>query len=321
MRYRAILIVDHYYKKGDMMSLRKKQIIDAAHHLFIEKGFASTSIQDILEEAQVAKGTFYNYFTSKNECLMAILEFVEEEGDQKRRELAHGKKKDDEKVFVAQIAVRMNMNREHNIMALFTSVSFSDDIDLQIFLKEQHAAELQWIARRLTEIFKVDTNRYALDHATILLGMVHQLMHVWKLGTNEAIASEDVIQFALDRLKPMIKEQLQSGNVFFPENWLGMSMSCENFDVFDVSETKKHVIAQLEKLIKKMDRNKQDDSKKMEYIRFLQNELQADKPRLFLLESVLISLGKACEQSIEEHNVRQISKMVWVLIKRLEAGK
>ena len=58
---------------------RKKQetkanILRAARHLFEEKGFESTSIEEITERADVAKGTFFNYFTSKDSLMTGISE-------------------------------------------------------------------------------------------------------------------------------------------------------------------------------------------------------------------------------------------------------
>ncbi|MDY0395878.1 TetR/AcrR family transcriptional regulator [Virgibacillus halophilus] len=67
------------------MNEKKKRVIDVALELFIEKGFAQTSIQDIIQAAEISKGTFYNYFPSKNECLIAILAYVDREGDQKKK--------------------------------------------------------------------------------------------------------------------------------------------------------------------------------------------------------------------------------------------
>ncbi len=52
--------------------VRLDELMDAAQRLFIEKGFSSTTISDIVYEAQVAKGTFYHYFPSKNEMLYAL---------------------------------------------------------------------------------------------------------------------------------------------------------------------------------------------------------------------------------------------------------
>lgn len=53
---------------------RKKEIIDKATELFISKGYESTSVNMIVEELGIAKGTFYHYFKSKEEVLEAVLE-------------------------------------------------------------------------------------------------------------------------------------------------------------------------------------------------------------------------------------------------------
>ncbi len=50
----------------------KERIINKGSDLFQEKGFTQTSIQDIVETLGVTKGTFYYYFTSKQELLMEI---------------------------------------------------------------------------------------------------------------------------------------------------------------------------------------------------------------------------------------------------------
>jgi AcrR family transcriptional regulator len=54
--------------------IRKKEIMDAAGKLFMMKGYDETSVNMIVEEAGIAKGTFYHYFKTKEEILGAILE-------------------------------------------------------------------------------------------------------------------------------------------------------------------------------------------------------------------------------------------------------
>lgn len=52
---------------------RKKQgILDAAYELFMEKGVHKTSVDEIVKNANVAKGTFYLYFRDKEHLLQQL---------------------------------------------------------------------------------------------------------------------------------------------------------------------------------------------------------------------------------------------------------
>ncbi len=64
-------------KEGEV---RKKEILVVARELFITKGYEQTSVNDILKIVDIAKGTFYYYFASKEEVLEAIILDIVEEG-------------------------------------------------------------------------------------------------------------------------------------------------------------------------------------------------------------------------------------------------
>ncbi|MBV7486810.1 TetR/AcrR family transcriptional regulator [Bordetella sp. BOR01] len=52
--------------------VRLDELMAAAEQLFIAKGIEATTVNDIVETAGVAKGTFYHYFASKHEMLQAL---------------------------------------------------------------------------------------------------------------------------------------------------------------------------------------------------------------------------------------------------------
>lgn len=52
--------------------VRLDELMTAAEKLFLAKGVEATTINEIVAEAQVAKGTFYHYFSSKNDMLEAL---------------------------------------------------------------------------------------------------------------------------------------------------------------------------------------------------------------------------------------------------------
>ncbi|MBN2385436.1 MAG: TetR family transcriptional regulator [Anaerolineales bacterium] len=54
------------------LARRRREIFEAAVHLFVDKGFAETSLREIAEAAGVGKSTLYDYFASKDEILLSF---------------------------------------------------------------------------------------------------------------------------------------------------------------------------------------------------------------------------------------------------------
>lgn len=52
-------------KINDNKQEKERKLLNTALHLFSEKGIKKTSIQDIVKDAGIAKGTFYLYFKDK----------------------------------------------------------------------------------------------------------------------------------------------------------------------------------------------------------------------------------------------------------------
>jgi AcrR family transcriptional regulator len=51
---------------------RRDELLDAAQRRFIEQGVESTTVADIVKAAGLAKGSFYRYFTSKDDLFAAL---------------------------------------------------------------------------------------------------------------------------------------------------------------------------------------------------------------------------------------------------------
>lgn len=75
-------------KEGEV---RKREILIAARELFIKKGYDQTSVNDILKIVDIAKGTFYYYFTSKEEVLEAIILDIVEDGARRAEKILEDK--------------------------------------------------------------------------------------------------------------------------------------------------------------------------------------------------------------------------------------
>jgi len=60
-------------RKEILSEWRHKEILEAARRIFASLGYAAANVEEIAKEAGMAKGTFYLYFKSKEEVLVAVL--------------------------------------------------------------------------------------------------------------------------------------------------------------------------------------------------------------------------------------------------------
>jgi len=57
---------------------RRSEIIEAARQLFLTKGYDNTTMRDVMRHLNIAKGTIYHYFESKEQMLEAVITYVAE---------------------------------------------------------------------------------------------------------------------------------------------------------------------------------------------------------------------------------------------------
>ena|SRR5215470_9437574 len=70
----------------------RERLFAAALALFGSKGYAETTVEDITEAADVGKGTFFNYFPSKEHILLAFGEMQLERLEAVVRDTRHSRK-------------------------------------------------------------------------------------------------------------------------------------------------------------------------------------------------------------------------------------
>ena len=61
-------------KRQERKAQNRAKLIAAARKVFAEKGVGAATARDIVRETDLATGTFYNYFESKEEVFTALLE-------------------------------------------------------------------------------------------------------------------------------------------------------------------------------------------------------------------------------------------------------
>lgn len=68
----------------------RSALLDAGERLFADRSFAGVTIDDIVDAADVAKGTFYNHFGDKEGIAEAIVELVQKDCDRETQSVNKG---------------------------------------------------------------------------------------------------------------------------------------------------------------------------------------------------------------------------------------
>jgi len=63
-------------QNADLVQKRREQICDAALELFLEKGFASTTIRDICARSGINQASIYDYIANKNDIMRRLMNQV-----------------------------------------------------------------------------------------------------------------------------------------------------------------------------------------------------------------------------------------------------
>ncbi|RIJ67966.1 TetR/AcrR family transcriptional regulator [Rummeliibacillus sp. POC4] len=290
------------------MNTRKRKVLDVARSLFIQKGFYETSIIDIIQEAKISKGTFYNYFTSKNECFIAILRESREEASIRRYELAVDQDPRDIEILSKQIAVLMHINREQNLLQIFEAIYHSNDKDLQKAVMKHHLQEIEWLASRLVEVYGEKINELSYECAIQTFAMIHQTLRTLKIAKEHQINPESVIKMALRNIDAIIPRMLETKEVIINIETIQRIKN----SVEQIVLSKDTVMHQLSGFIEILKDEDPKDGK--EFAHYILHELQSEPTKVYILKALLTPFRKAFSNTTHAAESREIANHIWRLL-------
>jgi AcrR family transcriptional regulator len=273
------------------MNDRKQHVIKMAHQLFIEKGFQATSIQDILDYSGISKGTFYNYFSSKSELLIAIYKTIFKKLQQDRNELLIGQSPSDINIFIKQMEMQMITNKKNKLIALYEEVMASNDIDLKQYIQRSRLNSLRWLFGRFIDLFGEDKKPYLLDCAIMFTAMLQHNLLYNRMAHESGEQISHVIRYSVNRLVKMVEDVVKDGDQLHDpallDKWLP---GCRKNN----QENIEHLLTTISSLKNIMLKNLEDEKsleKYTELLEFIQEELiHIKSPRKYLIESALHTL-------------------------------
>jgi AcrR family transcriptional regulator len=303
------------------MNVRKQHVINKAHQLFIEKGFQATSIQDILDYSGISKGTFYKYFSSKSELLIAIYKTIYKTLEKERNELLIGKNPSDIEIFIKQLEMQMITNRKNKLIALYEEVMATNDADLKQFIRTTRLRSLRWMFGRFIDIFGEKNKPYLLDCAIMFTGMQQHNLQYNRMATDSNEKISNVVRYSVNRLVKMVNEVADSGEQLHDpellEKWLP-GRRRDNHELVDQFCKSSH---QIRNSITKHIQDKSEQDKYLELLDFVQDEVMHTRsPRKYLVESALQTLQNHPGEPWNKE-LQQINQIITFFFQQLEESE
>ncbi|WP_214829725.1 TetR/AcrR family transcriptional regulator [Exiguobacterium algae] len=285
------------------MKDKKRKVADIAMTLFIENGVQQTSVQEIIERANISKGTFYNYFASKTDCVASILENLRYDAAQRRIEMQMGRDKRDKDVFIEQISILIRLNEERNLYALFESIMSSSEAELKKLVLQHRVYEIEWIAMRLTEIIGEEIRPYSVELTVLFNGMLQHILFTNRI-TNSAYSPQKVVRNLYAYVELMAKRMVQTGeHVLNPVTVDQMR-----------GTTDKHLIT-LEELVEmagQIEANVDMTEEQRDLFEAITFELRQDRLRKIVLEQLLKPFQRLFKGVTGETEVQKFTNLVWL---------
>jgi len=195
---------------------KRRQLLDAAVRVFARKGFHASRVGDIAEEAGVAHGLLYHYFSSKDEVLETIfrenwsvlverINAVEEADDPAPEQLRH----------VAAILLRTWRHTPDVVRVLVREIARSSEVQERIGELVKPVAAIRRIIERGVERGEFRRDLDPGLAAVVFYGGIDELLTGWVLGQMPD-RDEDI-----ERAERVVVEVLCAGFALAPSDELG----------------------------------------------------------------------------------------------------
>ena len=116
-----------------------KLILDVATHLFVEKGYDATSLQDIINETKLSKGAIYHHFSSKEEIFEAIFHRIGEENTN----------------ALAKVRDNPSLNGLEKLRAIFKAALFNANQSLMLTVTPCLLDNPRFLAMQIAQLYQI----------------------------------------------------------------------------------------------------------------------------------------------------------------------
>jgi AcrR family transcriptional regulator len=294
------------------MNPKKQQIIETAIRFFAQKGYHATSIQEIVDELGIAKGSLYLHFKSKEDLLLSIYKYYvdlflskmygsdEEEGLSPKERLS--KKVLEQFKFLIEHRDFLIMQMQDNPIPI--------NRELKEILFDFRAKIMYWQQKQIISIYGEEAKPYSLDGSTMFTSMVQSyLSYIMFDGQNFDL--EELSNFIVDRLDdvmtgmmskkpiPILKEQMLNEYLDIREKTL------KNYGILQEIHEMRNIVSQLEQDYNDLTLLEEV----LSTLTILEEEFKKENPKQLIIKGMLVYLKGLNIPELNQYLARIQAKM------------
>ena len=193
-------------------SITRDKIIDTAMGLALKQGHVATSVDEVIEAAEITKGTFFYHFKSKKDLAVALIEkfsAVELQILEENMEKATKLSKDPLQqllIFVGLIQELHAQLEEGHIGCLFASYSYENQLVDEDLLELATNTLTEWkdqLSNKIKEIINAYPPKLAIDSEELADSFLVTLEGAYVMA--RVMHKPDIIQTHLEQYKTYLE--------------------------------------------------------------------------------------------------------------------
>lgn len=280
-------------KKARWKMGKKEEIIQAAVSFFAEKGYFSTSMQEIAKDCGVSKGTLYNLFESKEDLLIQVFEYSHEKMLENIKVVDFETSLSPKEKLIKKIVLQFEIVIENKnfITMLLRTFNPASSSQITTLVSKIHVTMTTWHKNAILEAFGSKAEPYIWDYSLILQGIIKEYIGL-TIQDGISVDSQEAARFIVERLESMIDHTKGVKPVLTSQN-MG---EYEAFEKDSKLRTPKEQISRyLDDMAREMKRvslPRQVRQETLSAIEYLRKELNEQEPKEFMVKSLLLYLGE-----------------------------
>lgn len=271
---------------------KREEIMRTAIHLFSKKGYAATSVQEIAHECKISKGTLYNFFESKEDLLIRVIQHNYDRMLRQAENLNLDASLPPKERLIQKIVVQFDGVRENRdyMSMLLRALPPDDNPKISMLMKRIQLTMTNWYKDCLIEAYGSKVDPYIWDLAVMLQGVLKEYTTII-FRDHKQIEFDEVARLVIESFDTIVHHMSNVNPVLTqPE--------MEEYAAFQNKVKQKSPEEQLNYLLDELrgkvnaTLNERDKTEFLAAVDTLQKEVHKKSPRRFMIQSILLYLSE-----------------------------